>query len=96
MAYVVTMTYKDEKAVNIKIKEEEIEKFFNDMNASQVYLQPDTQHGFWTNIADIRYITTVKEGESDVKVAKHAHESTAKLPGEEDRPEGSEEGASEG
>jgi len=67
MAYVVTMTYKDEKAVNIKIKEEEIEKFFN-----------------------------VKEGESDVKVANHAHESTAKLPGEEDRPEGSEEGASEG
>lgn len=76
--YLVSLFYKDEKSIKVRIREEEIEKFFADLNASQVYINPDSDVGFWTNVGDIRYITTHKEGEQDVKVVKGAE------PGAED------------
>jgi len=93
MAYIVSMFYKDEKSMNIKILDEEIEKFFTDLNQSQVYIHPRTEQGFWTNIADIRYILTNKEGESDVQCVKEDHDSVAKIPGNADGAEEGEEAA---
>lgn len=57
--YQIQMIYKDEKTLNIDVSKDEIQKFFSDINKSQVYIHPETKAGFWTNIQDVRYINIV-------------------------------------
>ena len=59
--YQIHMVYKDGEKINVPIEEKEIQKFFDSLNAAQVYKDPVSNVGFWTNLQDIRYITIVEK-----------------------------------
>ena len=87
MQFTVTLNYKDEKSLRVKIKKGEIAKFFEDLTSCQVYVHPDTRMGFWTNLSDIRYITTVieKGGEGGIEVIQRTEEVAKKLSNKDER-----------
>lgn len=75
MKYKVNMIYKDDKSLSVMVKKEEIENFFNHLNASRVYIEPDQDIGFWTDISSIRYITVKEEEDVCIEVVARAESS---------------------
>ena len=71
MKYQVTLFYKDQKSLNLMIKKSEIARFFEDLTSSQVYRNPDSESGFWTNLNDIRYILINEKEDIGVEVIKN-------------------------
>lgn len=57
MKYRVRLVYKDGESLDVMVGEEEIDQFFTDLSGSQVYIHPESKAGFWTNLAEVRYIT---------------------------------------
>lgn len=56
MEFILKITYKDEKVVEVKLREEDAQNFFDCINSSKVWWSTLTGHGFWTNILEIRHI----------------------------------------
>lgn len=84
MIYQVQMYYKDDKQLNVDVLKDEIVKFWDDLNKSQVYIHPVTKVGFWTNILDIRYIRIYRKEEDD-EIIQDPDESSEFVPsGDED------------
>lgn len=92
MIFELQMFYKDDKAIKVLQKEEEMEKFFDCLNRGEVYRNAQTHNGFWTNLGDIRYIAFREVEDEQPKITKVEDKgSTQDLPtGDADNLDGEE------
>lgn len=81
--YQVNLFYKDDKHMTIDVLDHEIKRFFDELNQSQVYIHPETQVGFWTNMADIRYIKIIKKEVPHEEAIREAQSSPEVVQGED-------------
>ena len=58
MNYKINFHYKDDKHLALLLPESEVQSLFESLNNSEVYLNKISNAGFWTDIRDIRYITS--------------------------------------
>lgn len=56
MNYNLKLTYKDAVTLDLILSEEEAKNLFVCLNSQSIYWTKEAKKGFWTNIADIRYI----------------------------------------
>lgn len=87
MKYDVKLVYNDKESVMIQIRDNEMESFFRNLSAGEIYKEPTTKVGFWTNLSNIRYITVVeKEDENgpEQDASCEAGEGPGEVPGHKD------------
>lgn len=53
----IKLIYNDDKELNINIPPEEYMSFFQAINSGQVFWGKGTNTGFWTSLANVRYMT---------------------------------------
>jgi hypothetical protein len=56
MTYNVTLTYRDDKTVNVVMPENQIQDFFDNLSSGKVHLNTQTNVGFWTTVDQLRHI----------------------------------------
>ena len=56
MKYVIRITYKDDKTVAILVPKDKVQEYFDNLNHGQVFLNEETNVGFWTTVDQIRHI----------------------------------------
>lgn len=60
MIYSVVIYYKQEgKIWNINVPEVQIKSFFDDISKGQVWINNDTNEGFWTSFDQVRNISVM-------------------------------------
>ena len=52
----VKFVYNDGKDLNVTIPDEDLNKFFGNLNQGQPYWDKNIKNGFWTNMGDVRFI----------------------------------------
>lgn len=67
MNFIVKLTYKDDKDINLKCNEDQVKRLLDCLNGQKIYWSEDGTTGFWTNLADIRYIHLLKEETKEEK-----------------------------
>lgn len=93
MTYKVTLTYKDDKVLNILTSEENLDNLLDSLDESRVFFDQKTQAGFWTCKKELRHIIVqnyVPEQEvvEEKKEPLVAEDSKDVLPGKEDLTDG--------
>jgi len=89
MTYKVTLTYKDDKVLNILTSEENLEKLLDSLDENRVFFDEKTQAGFWTCKKELRHIIVqtyvpVQEVVEEKKELSVAEDSKNVLSGNED------------
>jgi len=56
MSYVIRITYKDDKTVALYVPENKVQEYFECLNAGNVFINDETNTGFWTTVDQIRHI----------------------------------------
>ena len=68
MKYKALIMYKDDKSLSVVLKEEQLSKFFIAINKREMYQDPSSKSGFWTDINEVRYITLAMMEENEQPV----------------------------
>ncbi len=76
MMYIAKMTYKDGTTLPIAIKQSEFDDFFKSLKSKNFYWYKQGICGFWTNLADVRFIQ-VLPGDVDHEKEKTSKEGNA-------------------
>jgi len=63
MNYIVSLTYMDDKVLNVALPEDEVPKFLEKLQKSEPYWAPNETNAFWTSNAQVRYVNIAKAAE---------------------------------
>lgn len=97
MSYQITLTYRDDKTVNIVVPADQVEPFFENLNKRQVHLNKENNVGFWTSVDQLRHIIVQPIKEIADEPKREDRPSDTQIPCEdgvceagkgEDKPEG--------
>lgn len=70
MSYKIILTYRDDKAVNLVLPEEQVQDFFDNLNSGKVHLNKENDIGFWTTVDQLRHIIVQPFNPEDADVPK--------------------------
>jgi len=70
MSYKIILTYRDDKAVNLVLPEDQVDDFFANLNSGKVHLNKETNIGFWTTVDQLRHIIVQPFNEENVDEPK--------------------------
>ena len=72
MKYAVNINYKVGKICHLTVPEDSIKQFFSDISSGQVWINKETEEGFWTNFNEVRniIIKPIKKDKDNGQVTK--------------------------
>lgn len=65
MNYIVSLTYRDDKKLNIEITEEQLEPFMEAIKMQEMFWSEGRKNGFYTDLKDIRYLQLAEKGQGE-------------------------------
>ena len=81
MIYQVTLTYQDDKTVDLLMTKEVLDCFFKDIKESNLHYNELTGVGFWTSLDSLRHIIVQPNKEGlDCGIRETDNESSRDIP----------------
>jgi len=70
--YRATLIFNDNQQLNVDMNEEDLEKFSDNISNYKIFWDKEQNHGFWTDIKNIRYISFNKQDKAKNELPRQA------------------------